>query len=178
MYFSNFQNIYYDFKFGEGEDTQLRLIKDITTNVRVRKKLLSEMTIFDWYEMEEGDTPEIVASKVYGNPELHWVVMLANDRYDYVDDFPMNAHQLERHVDAKYGNQRNAVHHYEKDGYEVDPTVVLDAVAVSNADYEYQLNDKKRRIKLVRREVIGRLMSEFANLVLENSERNSGVGGF
>lgn len=178
MYFSNFPNIYYDFKIGSNQDTQLRVIKDITTNVRVRKKLLSQMTIFDWYDMQEGETPEIVASKVYGNPELHWVIMLANDRYDYIDDFPMTAHQLERHIDSKYGTQRNSAHHYEKDGFIVDPTVVLDAIEVSNADYEYQLNDSKRRIRLVRRQIIGRLITEYTNLVLGSEDSTNGNGGF
>jgi hypothetical protein len=167
MYFKGFGSIYYDFNI-KGEN-QLKVVRDITTNVRVRKQVLSKMTIFDFYDMREGETPEIVAKKIYGNAELHWIIMLANDRYDYINDFPMGAHQLERYIDRTYGNNRNGVHHYELDGIIVDNTVYPSALPISNADYEYKLNDSKRRIKLVRREVVAKIIYEFDNLILGNS---------
>lgn len=163
MYFNKFPEIYYDFKIGN--EQQLKLVKDITSNVRIRTRVLSDITLYDFYDMREGETPEIVSQKFYGNPELHWVLMLANNRYDYIEDFPMSAHQLEKHINRKYGNQRTATHHYEKDGIIVDPTVVLDAVGVSNADYEYALNDSKRTIKIVRPQIIGKLVQELEDLL-------------
>jgi len=163
MYFNKFPEIYYDFKIGN--EQQLKLVKDITANVRIRTRVLSDLTLYDFYDMKEGETPEIVAQRFYGNAELHWVIMLVNNRYDYVEDFSMSAHQLEKNIDKKYGNQRNAIHHYEKDGFIVDNTVILDAVAVSNADYEYALNDSKRRIKVVRPQVVGKLVQDLENLL-------------
>ena len=166
MYFNKFQDIFYDYKIKD--KIHIRAVKDITTNVRIKTKILSDITLYDFYDMREGETPEIVAQRFYGNPELHWVIMLANERYDYIDDFPIGAHQLERYINTKYGKQRNAVHHYEKDGLIVDNTVVLDAVGVSNADYEYALNDKKRRIKVIRPQFIGNLIRELEELVDNN----------
>lgn len=163
MYFNAFKKIYYDFKVGDR--IELKTLTDITRNVRLRKQLLSNITIFDFYDMKEGETPEIVAKRVYGNSNLHWIIMLANDRYDYIEDFPMTAYQLENHINRKYGNNRNAIHHYEKDGYIVDPTVELGAVGVSNADYEYGLNDSKRRIKLLRVDAVSTIIKEFQNLM-------------
>ncbi len=163
MYFSKFQDILYDFKI---KDTvQNRAVKDITTNVRLKTKILADLTLYDFYDMKEGETPEIVAQRFYGNPELHWIIMLSNERYDYIDDFPMGAHQLEKHINSKYGNDRNAIHHYEKDGLIVDNTVVLDALGVSNADYEYDLNDKKRRIKIIRPQFVGNIVRELEELL-------------
>lgn len=167
MYFNAFQRIYYDFKVGDR--IEIKTLTDITRNVRLRKQLLSNITVFDFYEMKEGDTPEIVSKKFYGNSNLHWMIMLANDRYDYVEDFPMSAHQLERYINTKYGNNRNGVHHYEKDGYIVDPTVELGSIGVSNADYEYKINDSKRKIKLIRVDAVSAIIKEFQNLMEQES---------
>jgi hypothetical protein len=120
MYFSQFPKIYYDFA-QDNTSTSLQILTDITTNVRVRKEVLENITLYDEYDMMDGETPEIVAEKVYGNPELHWVIMLVNQRYDYIQDFPMSFLELEEYVNTTYGAENiYNVHHYEKDGIIVE----------------------------------------------------------
>lgn len=117
MYFSQFPKIYYDLPVTSTTDTTLQILTDITINVRIRKQILENITLYDEYDMKEGETPEIVAEKYYGNPELHWAIMLANERYDYHNDFPMSTQELYENTIAKYGaDDLNQVHHYEKDG--------------------------------------------------------------
>ena len=43
-----------------------------------------------------GDTPEIIASKYYGDPEKHWIVLLANDIINPFFDFPLNYQEFEK----------------------------------------------------------------------------------
>lgn len=100
MYFSEFKNIYYPYTIG-GKDI-LRIVKDITTNVRIRKEILSNVTIYDEYDVQDGDTPDIIAARYYGSSQYHWVIMLANDMYDYVNDFPMSTQVLDEYVNEKY----------------------------------------------------------------------------
>ncbi len=100
MYFNEFPNIYYPFKIGEKD--VLRIVKDITTNVRIRKEVLSGITVYDTYDMQDGDTPDIIASKYYGSSLYHWAIMLANDMYDYQRDFPRSTQVLDEYVDDKY----------------------------------------------------------------------------
>jgi hypothetical protein len=120
MYFSQFPKIYYDFA-QDNTSTSLQILTDITTNVRVRKEVLENITLYDEYDMMDGETPEIVAEKVYGNPELHWVIMLVNQRYDYIQDFPMSSLELEEYVNTTYSAENiYNVHHYEKDGIIVE----------------------------------------------------------
>lgn len=120
MYFSQFPKIYYDFA-QDNTSTALQILTDITTNVRVRKEVLENITLYDEYDMMDGETPEIVAEKVYGNPELHWVIMLVNQRYDYIQDFPMSSLELEEYIKTTYGEENiYNVHHYEKDGLVVE----------------------------------------------------------
>lgn len=117
MYFSQFPKIYYDFPTADGKDTTLQILTDITVNMRVRREILQNITLYDEYDIKEGETPEIIAEKYYGNPELHWTIMLANDRYDYHNDFPLSTQELYENSIAKYGKDNlDQVHHYKKDG--------------------------------------------------------------
>ena len=114
MYFANFPKIVYDFDLSGGTD--YKIVTDITRNVRVRKKILENITLYDYYDIAEGDTPEIISEKIYGTPYYHWVIMLVNQRYDYVNDFPLTQVELDAHLDKKYGNKKYHVHDYKVNG--------------------------------------------------------------
>jgi hypothetical protein len=86
MYFKEFPKFFYDFKNPDGS-TNTQLVKDITRNVRFRKELLEGITLYDEYDVIDGETPEIIAEKVYGNPKYHWVIMLLNQKWDYINDW-------------------------------------------------------------------------------------------
>ena len=123
MYFKQFPKIFYDFP-QDSTSTTLQVLTDITTNVRVRKQVLENITIYDEYDIQEGETPEIIAEKVYGDPELHWVIMLVNQRYDYLKDFPMTEYELREYMTNKYEDIYH-IHHYEKDGIIVEGVATL-----------------------------------------------------
>lgn len=166
-YFTRFPQIYYDFKLGGSNDpTSLLVIKDITQNVRIRKELLSNVLLYDIYHIQDGESPEVIAEKVYGSPQYHWVIMMANERFDYIDDFPMSSYTLETYIDKKYGNDRNAPHHYVKDGYIVNSDVP-GATTVSNADYEYALNEEKAKIKLIKPSLLQQILYEYEQVFKE-----------
>ena len=125
MYFSEFPKIFYDFPQDQ-TSTNLQILTDITANVRIRKQILENITMYDEYDIQEGETPEIIAEKIYGNAELHWVIMLANQRYDYLGDFPMTSYELHKLCIEKYGaNKLEEIHHYERDGIIVEGVGVL-----------------------------------------------------
>lgn len=163
MYFKRFDNIYYPFTVG-GKDV-VNVVRDITTNVRFRKAILENITLFDEYDIVDGETPEIIASKVYGSTEYHWVIMMCNQRYDYVNDFPMDSRTLNLYISEKYPGTENATHHYENEqGFVVSENEV-GAVAVSNYQYEINVNETKRRIKLISPQLLSQILTQFKSLV-------------
>lgn len=95
MYFKEFPQFLYDFKYGDSE-TRTSIVTDVTRNVRIRKEILENVTLYDEYDIVDGETPEIIAEKIYGNPEYHWIIMIANGRYDYLTDFPKTDVECER----------------------------------------------------------------------------------
>jgi len=160
-YFQKFPKIYYQLK--ENNKDVLKVLSDITTNVRVKKQALSGLTMWQYYDMKDGETPEIVAEKFYKNAELHWVIMLVNDRYDVYNDFPLTATNLEELIATKYTNP-SATKHYVKDGLVVDSST-QGAIPLSYRDWEIAENEKKRRIKMVEPNLVFGLLEQFDRLI-------------
>lgn len=100
MYFKDFPMYLYDFNYGDKVKTTV--VKDITRNVRIRKEVLSNVTLYDEYDIVDGETPEIIAEKFYGSPEYHWVIMIANERYDWTTDYPLKEEILQKHIATTY----------------------------------------------------------------------------
>ena len=164
MYFENFPKFAYDFDVN-GERKVL-IVSDITTNIRFRKEILSNVTLYDEYDIKEGETPEIIAERLYGNSQYHWIIMLVNDRYDYIKDFPLTYTALTQYITDKYGvGNESDIHHYENSmGYIVnsdDP----DAESVSNTTYEELLNESKRRIKVISSQLLEKIVQQFSDVL-------------
>lgn len=163
MYFKAFPKFLYDFKYGN--TTKTTVVTDITRNIRFRKEVLENVTLFDEYDIVDGETPEIVAEKIYGDPEYHWIIMLSNQKHDYISDFPLSEQALVKHIIATYGAQRYAIRHYvNAKGFVVNSTAT-GAVSVSNDDYERDLNESKRRIKVISPQVISTILTQYKELL-------------
>ena len=161
MYFDKFPTFLYPFKING--KTEYKLVKDISQNVRVRKEILANVTLYDEYDIRDGETPEIIAEKIYGAPHYHWVVMLCNEKFNYVDDFPLPIPELERYIDNKYGANKYDTHHYvNADGYVVDSA---HGTSVSNYDHEFTLNETKRSIKLIAPSLLNTIIKNFKDLI-------------
>lgn len=100
-YFTNFPKIPYAFNI-DGKPVLINLV-DIALNVRARKVALENYLIYDEYDIEDGETPEIISEKLYGKPRYHWLIMLINNRFDYINDFPRRSIDLENYITEKYG---------------------------------------------------------------------------
>lgn len=166
MYFNDFGNIIYNFNIG-GKD-EVKVVTDITRNVRVRKEVLSNITLFDRYIIQDGETPEIIAEKVYGRADYHWAILLANDRYDYLNDFPLKQVTMEKVIIDKYGEDNiHDIHHYEAvingKTFVVDSNTV-GSTPITNSDYELSVNESKRLIKIISASLINKVAQELSEI--------------
>ena len=148
MYFSSFPIIPYDSK----GDYSFKEVSNLLRRIGVRANVRTNILIYDTYDVKEGETPEIIAHKLYGDPELHWIVLLVNDITDRYHQWPMTYSQFLSYVDDKYADP-NGVHHYEvaqSSGdttkkievysnsalYSGDTDFYSNATAVTNIEYE------------------------------------------
>ena len=73
MYYNNFPNINY-----LKEDGSLSSVKDIIRRVIFTDESYFNESNFFQYRVQDGDTPELIAQRFYGDPELHFIVILYN----------------------------------------------------------------------------------------------------
>ena len=176
-YFSKFPLLTYDIK-----DNKVRkLLPDILRRVKLRASIKSGGMLFDKYDVKEGEKPEDVAFKWFGDPELHWVILMTNNVTDRYYDWPMNQAQFAEYLNDKYSNP-DAIHHYEvtKDSgrttgqgpsdysHLVEVNSDTDnAVSVSFREYEEREQDQKRQIQLLNKSLLGDFIAEFDRLITE-----------
>jgi len=155
-----------------------KLVSDLFRRVKIRDKIKNEASIYTEYFVSSGERPEHIAQKHFGNPELHWVVLITNNIADALYDWPMSFSAFEEYIADKYDNAE-AIHHYEKvqssgPQTSIDYSHLIEcnstdpgAQAVSNREYEQRIQDNKSRIKLLEPAYLPVLIEEFERLMNE-----------
>ena len=184
-YFSRFPYMAYDIT----NSGNYKLLPDILRSVKTRTAVKEGRYLFDSYDVKNGETPESIAYKLYGDTTLHWVVLLVNDITDRYHQWPMSYIQFSKYVTEKYVNADgtsnvSGVHHYEvaqSSGdtdtkievysnsalYTGDTDFYASATAITNYEYEESLQDEKRKIRLLDPSFIDQFVTEFKSLIKE-----------
>ena len=170
MYFGHFPLIPYD-SVGDGN---FKLVTNLLKRVAVRSKVKTNVLVFDTYDVKSGETPELIADKLYNDPELHWVVLLMNDITDRYHQWPLTENQFIAHINDKYDNV-DATHHYEISQTSGDTTIKIDigtdnsdhsgATAITNYEYELARQDEMRKIRLLDPAYIEQFVDEYKILM-------------
>ena len=174
-YFSKFPDMVYDVK----NNGNFKLLPDILRRVKQRNAIKSGQFIFDTYDVKNGEKPEDIAYKWFGDAQLHWVILMTNDVTDRYYQWPMNDAQFEEFIADKYSNP-DAIHHYEvtKDSgrttgqgpndysHLVEVNSDTDnATSISNREYEERVQDKNRSIRLLNQRFLSDFLEEFDKLI-------------
>jgi len=187
------------------------VVNNITSRFNFEETFKNNTAVCYEYDIQDSDTPEIIASKFYGDSERHWIVLLFNDILDPQFDWPMDYRTLISFIDEKYSASANAnqsgsswaqshTKAYYKietrttistntitvkeievdantyanvtvsssnvtlaDGYKI--TIAVSKDTQSYYDYEMELNEAKRKIKLLKPEFVGNIESEFRRVI-------------
>ena len=174
-FFEHLPLIMYDIK---GNDNY-KLVPDIFRRVKARNKIKDNLVLLDQYDVSDGERPEHVAYKVYGDADLFWVVCMINKIENPYYDWPLSILQFENNMKDKY-DEVDAVHHWEKiqsSGPQIgagpeDYSHMIEcnstdagAGAVTNADYERRIQDKKRQIKVLDPKYLDLFIREYKSLI-------------
>jgi len=134
--------------------------------------------LYDTYDVKNGETPESLAHKLYNDSELHWVILMINNVTDRFHDWPMSESQFLQFVNDKYTNV-DAIHHYEISQSSGDTSVKINigttnadyptATAITNYEHEQELQDAKRKIRLLDPSYITTFVAEFKSLMKESN---------
>ena len=175
-YFRELPNIrYQSFLKNKQSSQDYILVKNIFRRAKIRDDLQNVFTIFNKYEIPDGYRPDNVADEVYGSSSYDWVVIVTSGITNIRNEWPMSHKELYDYSERVYGNDLNAIHHYEtkelKDskgrlliqkGLKVnenfrinDPDsesggILNPVLGVSNYEYETEKNNKKRLIYILK----------------------------
>jgi transcriptional regulator len=94
----------------------------VLTNILTRSSFLKELQenigAFYSYQVKEGETPEQIADKLYGDPNRHWIVLLFNRIMNPLYEFPLTQAENEELIKVKYSQSLAAslttIRHYEQ----------------------------------------------------------------
>ena len=115
-YFEELPEISYISRLANSNRNEDRiLVKNLFKRAKLRNDILSSITTFNDYLIEEGERPDILAKKIYDNEELDWVILITNNITNIRDQWPLSNNDLNSYMLDKYGSQENIaqVHHYE-----------------------------------------------------------------
>ena len=176
MYFDSFPVIFYD-------STGNLIFKDVTNLLRrvgLRTKVRTNSLLYDTYDVKEGETPEMIAHKLYGDAELHWVILLVNEITDRYHQWPMTGGQFLEYLNDKYANP-DGIHHYETTQTsgdtkvkievfnEVDDDAYTGLTPITNREYEESEQDKRRQIRLLDARFVEQFVEEYQKLIGETA---------
>ena len=172
MYFANFPLIIYD-SVGNGN---FKIVTNLMKRVAMRTKVRTNTLFFDTYDVKEGETPEILADKLYGDSNLHWIILYVNNITDRYHQWPMSSGQFNDFIADKYSNI-DAVHHYEVSQTSGDTSVKIDIgtdttgyseadlTTITNREFEEERQDTIRQIRLLDPTYVPQFIEEFETLI-------------
>ena len=173
MYFANFPLIPYD-SVGNGE---FKVVTNLLRRVAIRSKVRTNTMLFDTYDVKEDETPEMLADKLYGSSEYHWIILYCNNVTDRYHQWPKNQNQFLAYINDKYSDV-DATHHYEISQTSGDTTIKINigsdntdyptASIVTNFEYEEEQQNKIRSIRLLNPGYIPAFVQEFESIMNES----------
>lgn len=184
FYFKSFPKVNYELK----KNKNPLLLTNITQRFKIRNTLKSFSAIYYDYLVQDTDRPDLVAFKYYGDETLDWVLFLINDIIDPYYDWPMDQRTFNNYMKSLYGSvdsAKSTVFEYRKilneQGHLIDGTVLPKRTVVIDTNtynslpptsreiiygYNYyeEINDLKRRIRILDKNFIGLVTREVENI--------------
>ena len=193
-YFSYVPNIYVTRLEDDNTTKSSILVKNIFRKTRSREDLAKYYTLFNPYYIQDGEMAWQVATRLYGDPKLEWVILVLNNITNVYNDWPKSNDELVNYITQKYAflgvsNPGDEIHHWEtQEVYENDGLVLEGGITVNedftfrtpegilltgtniispitNYEYEVQLNEKKRLIYVLNSANIDVFIDEFQKVL-------------
>ena len=170
-------------------------VKNLFKRTKISQTIFDDLTYFTKYQVIADERPDNIAYKIYGDSNLDWMVMLANNITNLQNEWPLEEQSFYRFLINKYGSEAGieSVHHYETQkvidskekvivpkGLEVPSNysvTFLDSGTrteqirtnitdeITNRQYEERVQDEKRNIFLIKPRFIGLIIEEMERVM-------------
>ena len=193
-YFRELPNISYISRLPDvSSNEEYITVKNLFKRAKLRTDIVNIITAFNYYQVEDNQRPEVVASKLYGDPELDWVILITNNITNVREQWPLGNNDLYNYMLDKYGTEvaLSSIHHYEtievKDEYDrlvvpsglqVDSnftvtytkfdntlSTISPVKQVTNYEYETDINEEKRKIRVLKPAYLSVVITDLRNIM-------------
>jgi len=158
---------------------QIRVNGKLATNIFRRVNFVdqnqNDNRIFYDYTVADGDRPDVIAHKYYGDSKYDWVILLFNNIYDPATQWVLSSNEFDKYIEQKYGSITTAqttTHHLEDaNGFTIDQTTYNSLPSGSRSivtvyEHENTLNEAKRTIKILDSAYLLQIMRELKDAVV------------
>ena len=125
MYFSILPNIQYDEKplVYPYSESEFVVAKNLFRKYKINADVFSYAVFFKKYVLKDGETPDSLANKAYGNPFYDWVILITNSVVNRHFDWPLSNYELTKYAESQYDDPYGEIAYYEtyevKAGYRI-----------------------------------------------------------
>jgi hypothetical protein len=138
MYFSILPNIQYDEKplVYPYSESEFVVAKNLFRKYKINADVFSFAVFFQKYILKDGETPDSLANKAYGNPFYDWVILITNSVVNRHFDWPLSNYELTKYAESQYDDPYGDIAYYEtyetKAGYKIpnEYGTMVDAVVL------------------------------------------------
>jgi hypothetical protein len=96
-YFSYFPKTIYTL-----DSSNADAVTSIVSRFAFESSFRNNTAVYYEYNIQDSDTPEIIANKFYGDSEKHWVVLMLNQIVDPQFDWPLDQRTIISFINEKY----------------------------------------------------------------------------
>lgn len=98
-FFKQFPKVEYDFN----REGVLQNMIDIYRSVRPLPSFLDNVSAYKFYEVKNGERPDIVSGRIYGTSQFYWTFFLLNDHlHDGYRAWPLSQDDLQEYMKKQY----------------------------------------------------------------------------
>ena len=184
-YFSYFPSVEHDLK----QNGTFVTVTNILKRFKLHDDARDQTEVFYPYQLQDGDRPDVVAEKYYGNANYAWLVLFSNNIVDPVKEWPLYGTDFRNYLVTKYGSIESANTTVKKrykvlsaafrkiDGtvipkrrLEIDETTYntlseADRELQTAYEYEVEVNDDKRKIHLIDSSYLSVITDQVENIL-------------
>lgn len=115
-YFNELPNLEVVSRFpNQSSNQDYTTIKNLWRRAKLREDIANAITAFNYYQIKEGERPDQIAEKVYGDAELDWVILITNNITNVNNEWPLDNESFYNYLLDKYGSETaiQDIHHTE-----------------------------------------------------------------
>ena len=172
-------------------DPDFLYVKNIWRRAEILTEFKAQISLFDEENVQDGERPEDIATRLYKNPFYNWTIFVINDITDYYAQWPRSVTQLQDFISQKYSNPQATKHHVTTEVKDANNNIIVPAgkvvpsnfqvsyyngsttvtanpvVSITNAMYETELNSKKQKIQVIKPNIIEDFVAEYKALLFK-----------